>query len=496
MAPSETAGTTSLLPLAIACIVAATGVTACSQNVEDRRPTVDLTYASADETDDPPVLAEGARLRIRATVHGTDEGEGGVSIESVESTAPAIVEVDAVDSASFAIRGRSTGRARLSVSGETTAGHDFDTDLPVEVADVAGLELSHRCLDSPVDRRYLAGSTVVVGYELTDDEDRSLTGTGVYPVRTPTDGASVDRSFAHHALFRVELPDEPGEEPRVELESTVDDESLAIRMVADSELDSLVWLELSDVRAGGGRGGGNGADASASGSDAVGRSDAEAVDGAGSDGTAIDGGSAGDTSPPDASVRDTVADAGPSDTSPVDARPTDASRAGDADVGPIDAASGDGVVSDASGARDGDSGTPDAMGGTDVRADASDAAATDAGQGGPLCDRPLCRVRRGDPVEGELTADATHYLHPLFRRNRALVCQAAPDVEVDLDADEHCRVEWRSPVPKADRTGRALDWAGALAVRAGSPGSCEFEVRFPDTVGPLHTAFEYEIVDQ
>ena len=201
---------TSVALLAVASLVLA----ACGENVasgendeiELRYPAETITFFKSLHS-----LAEGSKLQLDAfeVREGKDSSNYPVTLDSVSSSKPSVLEVTSVSDATFTVEAKKVGKFKLTVDGENVDGESIEDTFTSDVKEPMKIETEAYCpRDGEV---YLAGGEAEIGLSLLDGDDEYLAGYGLFPISASPASASVVSDYVTPRYAQIELRDDAGD---------------------------------------------------------------------------------------------------------------------------------------------------------------------------------------------------------------------------------------------------------------------------------------------
>ncbi|MFW6058500.1 MAG: hypothetical protein ACOC9W_06560 [Persicimonas sp.] len=180
-------------------------------------------------------LAPGSRLDLVAFEGATDTEQ--MRVVSAESSDTSVLTVAATTTRHATIEAGEAGHAKITMTVEKSDGSTVEDSVFMNVAEPVELALGHTCADTE-QAAYEADGRVVLPFEMTAADGRAVIGEAYRPVRVEPEGALdfVAKPTGRSALVFRAGP--PADEVRVR--STVDNTSLALRLVQRADIDELL----------------------------------------------------------------------------------------------------------------------------------------------------------------------------------------------------------------------------------------------------------------
>lgn len=214
---------------------------ACQSSLTGNEGNLLFSYTADDQVGDfnKPV-GVGASLEIRVATAGSLKP---VSLTSVTSSDPGVLEVVSTGTTSFVVRGVSNGTALIEVEADGLDGETFDSVNMLAAAPEV-VKLYHSCeLPNQTTATYQAGAAILVPFDLEKANGQAVIGYGLHPVEiAPTAGATLDETSTDQANLHVQLGNAAGE---LTISSALDDHAITLNVVEAGAIDGAAFSPLS-----------------------------------------------------------------------------------------------------------------------------------------------------------------------------------------------------------------------------------------------------------
>ena len=216
----------------------------CQSSLTGNEGNLVFSYTADDQIGDfNKPIGIGASLDVRVATAGSRLP---VTITSVTSTNPEVLEVVNTASGSFTLQGIAAGDALIEVEADGPDGTVTDSvNMLAAAPDV--VKLYHTCEAATTRTAYYSsGAQVIVPYDLERTNGQAVIGYGLFPVEfAPSELATLDETSKDQANLHLTL----GAAGELTISSALDDESLTLTLVDNASIDgaSINPLEGGEV---------------------------------------------------------------------------------------------------------------------------------------------------------------------------------------------------------------------------------------------------------
>ncbi len=216
--------------LAVGAVLAGGWIaTGCSSRITGNSGNLEFSYTTDDLTSDfNKPIAVGAKLELKVQTAGDRQP---VSISDV-FTDEEVLLVDSFSGDNFILVGNGEGNSLVEVLADGPEGEVEDSvNMRAAVPEV--LKLSHTCTGNELGLYPVGKSDVLVPFDMELADGTQVIGYGYYPVELQEGLGTLQANSTDQANLRLDLGATPGD---YTLSSTVDDTSLTIRLIEESQI--------------------------------------------------------------------------------------------------------------------------------------------------------------------------------------------------------------------------------------------------------------------
>lgn len=216
--------------LAVGAVLAGGWIaTGCSSRITGNSGNLEFSYTTDDLTSDfNKPIAVGAKLELKVQTAGDRQP---VSISDV-FTDEEVLLVDSFSGDNFILVGNGEGNSLVEVLADGPEGEVEDSvNMRAAVPEV--LKLSHTCTGNELGLYPVGKSDVLVPFDMELSDGTQVIGYGYYPVELQEGLGTLQANSTDQANLRLDLGATPGD---YTLSSTVDDTSLTIRLIEESQI--------------------------------------------------------------------------------------------------------------------------------------------------------------------------------------------------------------------------------------------------------------------